>query len=172
MLEQNKRAWDSHLKYALWADRISTKRSINTSPFQLTYGTDVIFPIHLGVPVMKLLQQEDGEETPMQRRINQMIEVHQLRDQVSTWNQEYQEKMKATFDRNAKARDLQVGDLVLKWDAPRHKKGQHGKFDNMWMGPFQIVLVIENNTYQLATPDGEEFGVPVNGRFLKKFFVY
>lgn len=86
MLEHNKKAWDSYLKYALWADRISTKRSINTSPFQLTYGTDVIFPIHLGVPVMKLLLQEDGADTPMQRRVNQMIEVHQLRDQVTTWN--------------------------------------------------------------------------------------
>lgn len=86
MLEQNKKAWDSHLKYALWVDRISTKRSINTSPFQLTYGTDVVFPIHLGVPVMKLLQQEDNEETPMQRRVNKMIKVRQLRDHVSTWN--------------------------------------------------------------------------------------
>jgi len=27
MLEHNKKAWDSHLKYALWAERISTKRS-------------------------------------------------------------------------------------------------------------------------------------------------
>lgn len=172
MLEKNKKAWDSHLKYALWANRINTKRSISTSPFQLTYGTDVIFPIHLGVPVMKLLQQEDGEETPMQRRVNQLIEVHQLRDQVTSWNQDYQEKMKATFDRSTKARDLQVGDLILRWDAARQKKGQHGKFDNLWIGPFQVTEVLENNTYQLATTDGEEVGTPVNGRFLKKFFVY
>ncbi len=80
MLEKNKKAWDSHLKYSLWVDKISTKREINTSPFQLTYGTDVIFPIHLGVHVMKFLQYEDGEETPMQRRINHMIKVHQLQD--------------------------------------------------------------------------------------------
>ena len=121
---------------------------------------------------MKLLQQEDGEETPMQRRVNQMIEVHQLRDQVTSWNQDYQEKMKATFDRNTKARDLQAGDLILRWDAARQKKGQHGKFDNLWIGPFQVTEVLENNTYQLATTDGEEVGTPVNGRFLKKFFVY
>ena len=101
-----------------------------------------------------------------------MIEVHQLRDQVSSWNQDYQEKMKATFDRNAKARDLQVGDLVLKWDAARQKKGQHGKFDNLWIGPLQIIEVLENNTYQLASVDEEEVGTPVNGRFLKKFFVH
>jgi len=28
MLDQNKKAWDSHLKFVLWADRINTKRSI------------------------------------------------------------------------------------------------------------------------------------------------
>jgi hypothetical protein len=33
ILEDNKRAWDSKLKYALWADRVSTKREIGTSPF-------------------------------------------------------------------------------------------------------------------------------------------
>jgi hypothetical protein len=62
MLSQNKKAWDSHLKYALWDDRISTKRSIGTSPFQLVYGIDVVFPIHLGLPVMKLLQDEEKNQ--------------------------------------------------------------------------------------------------------------
>ncbi len=172
MLEQNKKEWDSHLKHALWAYIIITNRSIQTFQFHLIYGTDVIFPIHLGVSVMKLLQQEDGEETPMQKRMNQLIEVHQLRDQVSTQNQEYHNKMKATFDRNAKAIDLQVGDLVLKWDVSRQKKGKHGKFNNLWVGPFQVITVIENNTYQVATPGGEEIGILVNGRFLKIFLQY
>jgi len=68
MLDQNKKAWDSHLKFALWADKISTKRSIGTSPLQLVYGTYVIFPIHLGVPVMNLLQDEEGQLDPSQWR--------------------------------------------------------------------------------------------------------
>ena len=80
--------------------------------------------------------------------------------------------MKATFDKNSKAVDLQVGDLILKWDAARQKKGQHGKFDNLWIGPLQVTEVLSNNTYQLAMTYGEEVGTPVNGRFLKKFFVY
>jgi hypothetical protein len=33
LLEDNKRAWDSKLKYALWADHVSTKRAIGTSLF-------------------------------------------------------------------------------------------------------------------------------------------
>ena len=39
MLKCNKRTWDSMLKYALWADRITVKQVIGTSPFQLVYGT-------------------------------------------------------------------------------------------------------------------------------------
>ena len=56
-LEENKRAWHTKLKYALWVDRINTKRAIGMSPFQLVYGTKVVFPTSLGVPVMKLLQE-------------------------------------------------------------------------------------------------------------------
>ena len=55
LLEDNKKAWHAKLKFAVWADRVSTKKSIGTSPFQLVYGTDVIFPASLGTPVMKFL---------------------------------------------------------------------------------------------------------------------
>lgn len=57
LLQNNKKAWHSQLKFALWADRVSTKKSIGTSPYQLVYGTDVVFPISLGAPVMKFLQE-------------------------------------------------------------------------------------------------------------------
>ena len=33
LLKHNKRSWDSMLKYALWADRITVKQAIGTSSF-------------------------------------------------------------------------------------------------------------------------------------------
>ena len=54
-LQDNKKAWKNKLKYALWEDKINTKKSIDTSPFQLVYGIDVVFPASLGVPVMKFI---------------------------------------------------------------------------------------------------------------------
>jgi transposase InsO family protein len=39
LLQENKKAWHKNLIHALWADRISPKRSIATSPFQIVYGT-------------------------------------------------------------------------------------------------------------------------------------
>jgi hypothetical protein len=54
VLTKNKNAWHIHLKYSLWANKISTKISIGISPFQMVYGTNVILPSKLSLPMMKL----------------------------------------------------------------------------------------------------------------------
>lgn len=56
LLEDNKKTWNKKLVNSLWADRLTTKKSIGTSPYQLVYGMEVVFPSSLGTPVMNLLQ--------------------------------------------------------------------------------------------------------------------
>jgi hypothetical protein len=56
-----------------------------------------------------------------------------------------------------------------KLDFRREAKGKHGKFDNIWIGHFEVVAVQDNNTYDLSQLDGDFFGAHVNGRFLKDF---
>ena len=82
LLEYNKRAWHTKLKYALWAGRISTKRAIGMSPFQLVYGTKVIFLASLGVLVMKYFQEQQEEQNHMQRRISHIIELEEKRNKA------------------------------------------------------------------------------------------
>jgi transposase InsO family protein len=53
LLEDNKKAWDSNLKFSLWADRVTTKRSLGVSPFQIVYGVEAIFPTHLSFLIEK-----------------------------------------------------------------------------------------------------------------------
>lgn len=57
--------WHIKLKYALWVHKTSTKKSIGSSPFQLVYGSDVVFPSSLGVPIMNCFQEEDVEPNAM-----------------------------------------------------------------------------------------------------------
>jgi len=44
--------------------------------------------------------------------------------------------MKEIFDKKSKEKRFMIGDLLLKWDAIREAKGKHGKFYNLWLGPF------------------------------------
>eukprot|EP00253_Pinus_taeda_P010745 PITA_10745 len=75
LLEENKKNWHRKLTNALWADRLSTKKSIGMSPYELVYGLEAKFPSSLGIPTIKLLQEIQAEPNHMQRRFNQTIHL-------------------------------------------------------------------------------------------------
>ena len=170
MLFENKRSWDSKLKFALWADRVTIKKSTGTSPFQLVYGTDAIFPVHLINPVMKFVQEIDEEPDVIRRRMFQIVQLQQEREAIRDIAEKHQKRIKDRFDKKVKKDLFTVGDLVLRWDARKDEKGKHGKFDNLWIGPFSIMKILGNNTFVLQNLRGEEIMGPVNGRFLKLFY--
>jgi len=102
LLEINKKSWNKRLVHALWADQISQKKSIGMSPFELVYGVDTVFPTSLAAPVVRLLQEVDSEEDPMQRRLNQMVHLQQTREEVFKNTSKLQEKINKIYDRKAK----------------------------------------------------------------------
>jgi len=79
--------------------------------------------------------------------------------------------MKKIFDRKVKTDDFQLGDSVLKWDARNEDKGKHGKFDNLWQGPYIISYFSGKNAYFLEDSNGNPVtSGPVNGIFLKHYY--
>jgi len=82
LLEYNQRSGDSRLKFAPWVERVTNKTSIGNSPLKLVYGTDAIFPILLILLVAKFLQEEQDEESDMVRRMNTLVELEQVREQL------------------------------------------------------------------------------------------
>ena len=108
LLEDDKTSWHTKLKYALWADRISTKRAIGMSLFQLVYGTEVVFPASLGVPVMRYFQDQQEEPNHMQRRINQIIELDERRNKAYDKVQSHQEKMKILLTEESKKSNFRL----------------------------------------------------------------
>jgi len=71
-------------------------------------------------------------------RITDLTELYQIREQFVEKATTHEKKIKEVFDNKAKRNNLQVGDLVLKWDAFKEKKGNHGKFDALWTDPFIV----------------------------------
>ena len=172
MLFENKRSWDTKLKFALWVDRVTIKKSIGTSPFQLVYGIDVVFPVQLVSPVIKFMQEINEEPDDIRRRMFQIIQLQQERETIENTAEMHRKRMKEIFDKKVKKDVFAVGDLVLRWDARKDEKGKHGKFNNLWIGPFTVIKILGNNTFVLQNLNGEEIAGLVNGRFLKYFHTY
>ena len=156
----------------LWVDQVTTKKSISTSPFQIVYGADAIFPTTLGFLVIKLLQEHEAEANDVHIRINQLVHTQQMREQVYNRSQLHQERMKKYFDKSSNLEDFRLGDMVLRWDVRNEDKGKHKKIDNLWTSPFKIGAHHRNNAYFLEELNGECVGWgPINGRFLKQYLM-
>ena len=48
-LDDTKGAWPEELPNILWAYRITTRTPTRETPFKLTYGTEAVIPIKVGV---------------------------------------------------------------------------------------------------------------------------
>ncbi len=66
--------------FSLWADKVTSKKSVGTSPFKLVYGTEAIFPVQLVLPVTSFLQEVDSKPDDHTRRIFQLVELQQVRE--------------------------------------------------------------------------------------------
>jgi transposase InsO family protein len=104
MLEDNKKAWDSKLKFSLWVDRVTVKRSLGLSPFQLVYGVEAVFPSHLALPVENFFQDYQGEPNHMIKRIQQLVEVQQTLEQLVDKASDHQLKIKQAFSKKVNTR--------------------------------------------------------------------
>jgi hypothetical protein len=151
---------------------VTIKRSLGNSPFHLAYGIEAVFPSQLALSVENLFQDFQEEPDEMIRIMHQLVKLQQDREQLLDKAHEHQQKIKKSFDRKAIKEDFQLGDLILKWDAPRKEKGKHGKFESLWINPFNISEEFPNNTYRLQNLEGDEvLGGPINGHFLIFFLV-
>ena len=79
-IEDNQGCWHRKLRIALWADRITPKRSIGNSPFLLVYGREVRLSISLEFPTMELAHQlELVEDDAMIVRMAELMELEEKR---------------------------------------------------------------------------------------------
>lgn len=68
IIAQNKKDWDSKLRFSLWTNRFTTKRSIRKSHFELVYWTLALFPAPLAIPIVELTQDVEEEPNFLTRR--------------------------------------------------------------------------------------------------------
>jgi len=168
----NQRNWHNALTNALWADRVTLKVALGNSPYFLVYGQETILPPNVTLPSLQLSQASKGiPSTLLQKRINQLVRLEELRDKARNKFRNHQMIVKRRFDRHlARYKDYQVGELVLKWDKLSEPKGKHTKFQHLWLGPFQVEEKIGQGTYRLKTLQVETKKLPVNGQHLKRYF--
>ena len=160
------------LPNSLWDDRVTPKNSLGVSPYTLVYGKEVVLPPNILFPSSIIAQESRGTNNEiLQIQIYNLLELEDSRSKARERFKHQQEMVNRWFEKHkAGNKEFEVGDLVLKWDHPHDEKGKHTKFQQLWIGPFQIAAKIGPLTYKLQYLQGWEENLPINGLVLKPYF--
>ena len=177
--QHNPSEWPKYLALALWADRITVRKSTGCSAFELLYGRDCLLLVELSVRSWvavdwgKINSREDLILAKMQqldaRQQSEELAAENLRRSHLS-NKEY-------FDQHKRLRlelqKLNTGDLVLLYDdSLRKSKSRFTKLNDRWRGLYRIRETPEDSTYyRLEELDGTSLAQSFAGNRLRKFFV-
>ena len=100
ILGENKKAWDSKLPLALWANRVTVKRAIGCAPFDLVYGIQASLPQNNLKEMYKYIQlYEDDIVDKMQLRIDDILQLEETRREYSIQNAKLQLEIKYLYEK-------------------------------------------------------------------------
>uniref|UniRef100_A0A2N9HA60 RNA-directed DNA polymerase n=1 Tax=Fagus sylvatica TaxID=28930 RepID=A0A2N9HA60_FAGSY len=152
----------------LWAYRTTARTPTGETPFRLTYGTEAVIPVEVGLTTWRT-NNYDEESNDAQLRSNLDL-VDEIRDQAEARTRVYQQRMARYYDRRVKHREFKVGDLVLRKVTLATKDPTQGKLGPTWEGPYRVVKFHRRGTYHLEKLDGDALPHPWNAEHLKKYY--
>ena len=166
--------WATHLPDTLWAYRKSPKSATGFSPFSLLYGKEVVSPVEVMTPSLRVMQiqgKEKEEEVFAAKMCEDLEGLDERREEVQERSLKYKQRMTETYGRMTKERVFAEGKLVLKVaNYVRRGMARPSKFAPKWEGPLVIREAHLNGYYHLAQMDGKDLMDPINGKWLKCYY--
>ena len=126
-LDEAKGAWPEELPNVLWAYRTMARTPTGETPFRLTYGTEAVISVEVGVASTKPeVFHEASNDDHLQINLDCLNEV---REEESVRVTKYQQRMVDYYNKRVKLRRLDIGDLVLHKVTHATKDFAQGKLD-------------------------------------------
>ena len=136
-LDEAKGTWPDELPNVLWAYRTTARTPTGETPFKLTYGTEAVIPVEVGVARTRRTTF-NKKENDDKLRVN-LDCLDEVRDKASSKMTKYQRKMAEYYNKRVKLRQLNIGDLVLRKVTTAIKDPTQGKLGPTWEGPYRVV---------------------------------
>ena len=106
--------WHDKLPYALWVYRITVRTSIRATPYSLAYGMEVVLPIEVEIPSLRILREAELEEAEwVEDRYIQLNLIDEHRLQAMHHAQCYQKRMARSYQKKIRPRNFASDDLIL-----------------------------------------------------------
>ena len=117
--------WPEELPSVLWAYRTTARTPTGETPFNLTYGTEAVIPVEVGL--ISLRREFFDKQTNDSQLKENLDSLDEIRDQAAERMAKYQQRIAVYYNQRVKLRRFNIGDLVLRKVTPATKDLAHGK---------------------------------------------
>ncbi|GKV29468.1 hypothetical protein SLEP1_g38394 [Rubroshorea leprosula] len=160
--------WVDELNKVLWSCRTTPSSATGETPFSLAYGAEAVIPVEVGLPFDRAGWRDDlNNEQLLRENLDFMEEV---REMSRIRNMAHQSRVAKFYNKRVRARQFQVGDLVLRKAGLTNTHLHMGKLAPNWEGPYMVVQVKRPGFYVLADIQGRQLSYIWNIQNLRKFY--
>ncbi|GKV25935.1 hypothetical protein SLEP1_g35307 [Rubroshorea leprosula] len=103
------------------------------TPFSLAYGAEAVIPVEVGLPSDRSDRHDDQNNEQLLRENLDLVE--EIREMSRIRNMAHQSRVAKFYNKRVRARQFQVGDLVLRKAGLTNTHSHMGKLAPNWEGP-------------------------------------
>ena len=157
-LKGAKEAWPKELQNVLWAYRTTTKVPTGETPFRLTFDTEAVILVKVGLTSFWVKNYEDQKN---QQELNSNLDlINEVREEAMKRMAKHKEAMARYYNRKVKVKRFNTGDLVLRKVSQVTKDPSQGKLRPTWEGPYKVIHHSKEGSYYLKSLNGQELPRP------------
>ncbi|GKV36705.1 hypothetical protein SLEP1_g44805 [Rubroshorea leprosula] len=146
--------WVDELNKVLWSCRTTPSSATGEIPFNLAYRAEAVIPVEVGLPSDRSDCHDDQNNEQLLRENLDLVE--EIREMSRIRNMAYQSRVAKFYNKRVRARQFQVGDLVLRKAGLTNTHSYMGKLAPNWEGPYMVVQVKRPGSYMLADIQGRQ----------------
>ncbi|GJR54264.1 reverse transcriptase domain-containing protein [Tanacetum coccineum] len=168
-LEERSKNWMEEISHVLWAHRTMIKSSNGETPFSLTYGTEAVIPVEIGMPTLRTVEV-DMIKNDEDLEINLDL-LEERREQAAIQEAKSKAKMEKYYNARVRNTSFKPGDLVYRNNEASHAE-DGGKLGPKWEGPYEVTEAVGKGAYKLRDRNGNILPRTWNVCNLKKCYVH
>ncbi|GJT63865.1 reverse transcriptase domain-containing protein [Tanacetum coccineum] len=123
------------ISHVLWAHRTMIKSSNEDTPFLLTYGTEAVIPVEIGMPTLRTMEV-DMVQNNEALGINLDL-LEERREQAPIREAKSKAKLEKYYNSKVRSTSFKPGDIVYRNNDASCAE-EVGKLGPKWEGPYEV----------------------------------